>query len=337
MKSKVVITHWVHDEVIAYLEDYCIPVVNDSKHSLPRKELLAKARDATGMMVFMPDCIDADFLNACPSLRVVAAALKGYDNFDVSACSKRGIWFTIIPDLLTVPTAELAIALMMGLARNVLPGDKLIRMRQFIGWRPTLYGMGIGGSTVGILGMGEVGRAVARRLRGFDAKVIYYDKSPLTTTEELVLGTERKTLEQLLRVSDFLLIALPLTKQTYHLIDSSRIRLMKTGAYIVNVGRGSVVDEQAVAVALEQNEIAGYAADVFEFEDWALPSRPRVIPPALLNHPQCTLFTPHLGSAVDRVRSEIAMAAARNIVQALQGEIPRDAINRPLETAAALS
>ena len=132
------------------------------------------ARDADALMVFMPDSLDEEFLRACPNLKIVAAALKGCDNFDVEACTRLGIWFTIVPDLLTEPTAELALALMLGLARNVMAGDRLIRSGKFQGWRPILYGTGLAGSTVGIIGYGAVGRALARMLQGFSCRVQYY-------------------------------------------------------------------------------------------------------------------------------------------------------------------
>ena len=135
------------------------------------------AHDADAIMVFMPDSLNEDFLRACPNLKIVAAALKGCDNFDVEACTRLGIWFTIVLDLLTEPTAELALALLLGLARNVMEGDRLIRTGDYQSWRPILYGTGLAGSTVGIIGYGAVGRALARMLQGFSCRVQYFDPS----------------------------------------------------------------------------------------------------------------------------------------------------------------
>ncbi len=278
-------------------------------------------RDADALMVFMPDSLDEEFLRACPNLKIVAAALKGCDNFDVDACTRLGIWFTIVPDLLTEPTAELALALMLGVARNVLAGDRLIRSGGFQGWRPILYGTGLTGSTVGLIGFGAVGRALAQMLFGFSCRVEFHDPAVKHSTP----------LETLLESSDFVLPLLPLTGETFHLFGKDALARMKPGAYLINVSRGSVVDEEAVADSLESGRLAGYAADTFEMEDWARRDRPREINPRLLRLTDRTLFTPHLGSAVARARLEIERAAANNILQALRGERPEGAINDPVK------
>lgn len=278
------------------------------------------ARDADALMVFMPDSLDAAFLESCSNLKIVAAALKGFDNFDVQACTRLGIWFTIVPDLLTEPTAELALALMLSLARNVLPGDRLIRGGEYQGWRPILYGAGLAGSTVGMIGYGAVGRALARMLEGFSCRVLYSDP----------VAADSTPLESLLASSDFVVPLLPLTGETLHLLGRDAFAHMKPGAYLINVSRGSVVDEDAVADAIESGVLAGYAADTFEMEDWARHDRPRAINPRLLRLTDRTLFTPHLGSAVIATRREIERAAAGNILQVLRGERPSGAINNPL-------
>ena len=333
MKAKVVLTHWVHPEVSAMLSQACHVIPNDTRESLPSAELLARAKDAHAIMTFMPDSIDCTFLDACPTLRIVAAALKGYDNYDVAACTKRGIWFTNVPDLLTVPTAELAVGLTIGLARHILPGDTLIRSQKFQGWRPQLYGMGLAGRTLGIIGMGAVGQAIAQRLLGFDMQVLYTDIRTLSVSREHQLQVQHTSLGELLRNSDFVLPMVPMLPETYHLIDANALAEMKPGSLLVNVCRGSVVDEEAVVAALATGQLGGYAADVFEMEEWARADRPRHIPEALLNNTARTLFTPHLGSAVDIVRRAIAMDAAQNILQALRDEVPQGAINAVKRTA----
>ena len=163
MKPRVVITHWVHDEVIDILATQSEVIPNTTHETLSREEVLKRARNAQALMVFMPDMIDAPFLGSCPQLRIISAALKGYDNFDVDACTRHGIWFTIIPDLLTAPTAELAIGLLIGLSRRIPEGDLFVRTGNFKGWRPQFYSKGLAGRTLGIIGMGTVGQAVARR------------------------------------------------------------------------------------------------------------------------------------------------------------------------------
>jgi phosphonate dehydrogenase len=277
--------------------------------------------EADALMVFMPDSLDEAFLSSCSKLKIVAAALKGYDNFDVEACTRLGIWFTIVPDLLTEPTAELALALMIGLSRNVMAGDRLIRSGGFQGWRPILYGTGLAGSTVGLVGFGAVGRVLARMLRGFSCRVQYFDpavdgSAPLDT----VLGS-----------SDFVLPLLPLTPQTFRMLGRGALSRMKRGSYLINVSRGSIVDEDAVADAIESGHLAGYAADTFEMEDWARGDHPREISPRLLRLTDRTLFTPHLGSAVVSARREIERAAASSILQVLREERPSGAINDPVD------
>jgi phosphonate dehydrogenase len=326
-RPTVIITHWVHEQVIAFLETYFHVVANDTRESLTREELLKRCRHADGLMAFMPDCIDDGFLKACPRLKAIAAALKGYDNFDLDACMRRGIAFMHLPDLLTEATAELTIGLMLGLGRNLVPGDYHVRSGAFRGWRPVLYGMGLSGSGVGIIGMGAIGQAVALRLKGFNCRIRYYDPQALPQSEEKRLCALGCPLQELLASSDFVLVTAPLRNETFHLINEETIAAMKSGAYLVNTGRGSVVDENAVSQALTSGHLAGYAADVFEFEDWARTDRPSTIPPALLEHPERTLFTPHLGSAVDLVRKNVSMQAARNLVSMLTTDTLRSPDN----------
>lgn len=323
----VVLTHRVHEEVIALLQQACRVISNDSTDSWPREKLTELAREADALMVFMPDSVDDDFLAQYPKLKIIAAALKGYDNFDVSACTRRGIWFTIVPDLLSVPTTELALGLMLGITRNVAAGNDLVRSGNFRGWRPSLYGSGLHGRTIGIAGMGKLGRALARLLAGFNVRLIYADTVALAAEEEVLLRVHRLGFNEMLEQSDIVVALLPLNDSTLHVVNAAAIAQMKPGSSLVNVGRGSVVDEEAVADALESGHLAGYAADVFEMEDWARMDHPPTISPRLLRHTDRTLFTPHLGSAVDSVRLQIELAAAGNIISALAEERPADAVN----------
>jgi phosphonate dehydrogenase len=316
---KIVVTQRIHPEIAELLSARGSLVANDSPDPWPPDQLLARARDAHALMVFMPDFLNDAFLSACPNLRVVAGALKGADNFDIEACTRLGIWFTVVPDLLSEPTAELALALMLGLARNVATGNALVRGGSFQGWRPILYGTGLAGSTVGLIGFGAVGRSLARMLQGFACKVQFFDTA----------SSQSVSFVQLLATSDFVVPLVPLTPATFHLLNTATLRQMKPGAYLINVSRGSVVDEDAIADALASGHLAGYAADTFEMEDWARGNRPREINPRLLQLPSCTLFTPHLGSAVATVRKQIERAAATNIIAALEGCRPTGAVNTP--------
>jgi len=324
--ARIVLTHRVHDDVLEYLAPCGELVANQTAETLPREEVIRRAASAEAMMAFMPDRVDAAFLAACPQLKIVAAALKGFDNFDVAACTERGTWLTVVPDLLTVPTAELTIGLLIGITRQIRQGDGWVRSAKFNGWRPEFYGLGISGSTIGVVGMGAIGQAVAERLRGWDARLLYTDRTRITADFEAQLGLSWCEREELLRQADAVILALPLTAETRHLMDSTSLKLMKRGAFLVNPCRGSVVDEAAVLAALQSDQLAGYAADVFEMEDWARKDRPTEIAPALLTRPD-TLFTAHMGSAVKRVRLAIELRVAANIRQALLGQRPDDAVN----------
>ena len=324
----MVVSSWVHPEVVELLAPSCAVVPNETGEALSREQLLARCRAAHGLMTFMPDCIDEAFLAECGELRIIACALKGYDNFDAEACTRHGIWLSIVPDLLTAPTAELTIGLMIALGRNILPGDRLLRSGQFRGWRPMLYGQGIDDSTVGLVGAGAVGKAIARRLAGFRATLLYAENMALSPDQEDQLRLRRVSQGELLERSDFVVLCLPLQPTTRHLVNRDFLARMKAGAALINTARGSLVDEVAIADALEAGRLAGYAADVFSMEDWALADRPKEVSPRLLKSDK-TVLTPHLGSAVDRTRREIALQAAASILQALHGEAPAGAVNRP--------
>lgn len=328
-RPRVVVTHWVHPEVAAYLAGFCDAVIPSRDEGLwPQAKTAELAAGADGLMACMADRVDGEFLEGCPRLKVVSATLKGYDNFDAGACARHGTWLTIVPGTLIAPTAELAIGLMIGLMRKIPEGHDQVRSGQFAGWRPQLYGATLHGAKVGLLGMGQLGREIARLASAFGAAIVYHDERRLPADAENALALSFRSLEQAAAASDILVAALPLTGQTRHLIGRPLLQSMRDGAFLVNVGRGSVVDEDAVASALESGHLGGYAADVFAMEDWLLPGRPAAIPRRLLRHPR-TLFTPHLGSAVDRVRLEMSLQAARQVRQVLEGQRPDHAVNTP--------
>src|SRR5260370_18823736 len=273
-RPKAVVTHRVHDQVKQAMSAECEVVANDNGDSWLREKLVQLAGDAQALMAFMPDRIDASFLAACPKLRVIAAALKGYDNIDIAACTERGVWVTAVPDLLSTPTAELALALILGFTPNVFPDDRLIRSSKFQGLLPLTYGSGLMGKTVGILGIGKVGQAFARLFSGFNAKIIYYDPVRMSPVQEAFFGMARAGFEEDLAQSDVLVLMLPLNPSSLHLINNETLANIKPGAYLVNAGRGSVVDEQAAAAARKRGRLAGYAADLLQMEASALPDHP---------------------------------------------------------------
>jgi phosphonate dehydrogenase len=328
-RPRVVVTHWVHPEVTALLAEFSDPVGPDrDTGAWPAARVLELAAGAEGLIACMADRVDGAFLDRCPRLRIVAATLKGYDNFDAAACARRGVWLTTVPDTIVGPTAELAAGLVIGIMRRVGEGDRAVRGGDFAGWRPQLYGTGLAGANVGIVGMGALGRAIAARLRAFGAHIAYCDERPLPPAEEARLEAARFGLEDVMAGSDVIVVALPLGGGTAGLLGRDLLRRARPGAFLVNVGRGSVVDEEAVADALADGRLGGYAADVFAMEDWARPGRPPRIPARLLAHPR-TLFTPHLGSAVDDVRRQMSLQSARQVRQALAGQRPANAVDQP--------
>jgi phosphonate dehydrogenase len=326
MKPQIYITHKPFPETLALLQPYGRVIWNDSEQSWPPEKIHTAREAADAIMVFMPDSLGAADVAGLPYLKIVAGALKGHDNFDVDALAERGIWFSNVPDLLTVPTAELGVGLLIGLARHLLPSDTFVREGRFSGWVPRFYGRGLAGSTVGIIGMGAVGRALAERLEPFGMRIVYFERKPQSA--DFSQGTKASCLplDRVIAESDFLFPLTHLYRETHHLIGAAELAGMKPGALLINIGRGGLVDETAIADALESGHLAGYAADVFEMEDWLIKARPRTINPRLLAMRSKTLFTPHTGSAVTEVRMAIERTAALNIIDVLSGKPPRNAV-----------
>ncbi|HUH87485.1 MAG TPA: NAD(P)-dependent oxidoreductase [Pusillimonas sp.] len=320
MQAKIVITQPIHPEVLHALESVGEVVMNPGPEPWSRAEFLQHIAAADALMAFMPDSIDAEALRHAPRLKTISCALKGYDNFDLAACAAAGVVISFVPDLLTEPTAELAIGLAVAAARNVRRGDQVMRTGQYAGWRPILYGVGLHQSVVAVVGLGAVGQAIISRLAGFGCAEILgvdpHNTDPRATPAGLAEAVSR---------ADYLILAVPLNDDTYHLVDEAMLSNAKPGLVVVNIGRGSVVQEAAIAQALEHGIIGAYAADVYESEDWLLPNRPHTVHPALLASDK-TVLTPHIGSAVARVRLEIERRAADNLIQVLSGQMPKDLV-----------
>jgi glyoxylate reductase len=279
----------------------------DSEESLPRPELLRRVHPASALLPILLDRVDKDLLDAAPRLRIVANHAVGYDNVDVPACTARGVWVTNTPDVLTDATADLTWALILALARRLREGERTLRSGQFTGWAPTLLlGRDLRDSTLGILGYGRIGRAVARRAEGFGMRVLFTARGGGVPFEEL------------LQDSDVLSIHCPLTPQTRHLIGPAELLRMKRGALLVNTARGPIVDEAALAAALEAGHLGGAALDVFENEP--------AVHPALVQRDDVVLL-PHLGSATQKTRQNMARIALEQVERVLRGERPTTAVN----------
>lgn len=322
-RPKILVTQRIHEEVQQRLAVHGDLDMNRSPDPWPQSEVIRRAAQSTALMGFMTDQIDGALLTAAPHLKIVACALKGYDNYDIPACTQAGVWVSIVPDLLTEPTAELAIGLAISLGRHVRQGDAYVRSGAFNGWRTHLYGTGLHGSVAAVVGLGQVGSAIVNRLSGFGcARIMGVDPAAA------LAGVETVSLETAISAADFLFVAAPLTAASRYVIGQNQLDQAKAGQLIINVGRGSVVDEAAVTQVLKKGQIGGYAADVFECEDWQLTDRPQRISAELLGLDN-TVFTPHIGSAVQRVRLAIEHSAADNIIAVLQGRAPPNAINLP--------
>lgn len=285
----------------------------------PHDEIARRAADADALLTMLTDPIDAAVLDAGRRLRIVAQMAVGYDNVDVAAATERGILVTNTPGVLTETTADLAFALLLAAARRVVEGDHLARTGGWKTWHPSfLLGQDVHGATLGIVGLGQIGLAVARRARGFAMRILYHDRHRHAGAEKEV-AAEYVDLDRLLRESDFVSLHVPLLPETRHLIGERELALMKPTAVLVNAARGPIVDQRALYAALKDRRIAAAALDVAEVE------------PVPLDDPLLTLdnliITPHIGSASVATRAKMAEMAVESVLEALRGEMPSHCVN----------
>ena len=329
IKPLVYYTYGASAEAKDLLDPFCHLIEHDASQYLSKNDLILGAQKADAICCRVLDIIDEDIINSCPALKVISLAGRGPDNIDVFTATRRNIWITTAVECVE-PTADLTWALLLGVARKINASDSFVRSGRFRGWfhPPPFYGSAVAGKTLGIIGMGQLGLAIARRAQGFDMTVLYYDTHRY---DENLAGKYNMTAlprDELIKKSDFICLASPLNEQTFHQISTRELSLMKSNAFLINPSRGSEVNEEAVAYALDQRRLAGYDADVFEMEDARFPDRPGNINQRLITHSDCTVFTPHLGTAVLEFRIEIMRMQALNVLQALRGEKPTGAINR---------
>jgi len=281
--------------------------------SIPSSLLREKVQDAHGLICLLTDRVDAETLSAAPNLKVVANYAVGFENIDVQACAERGIVVTNTPDVLTEATADMAFALLMGAARHLVPGHKLTEQGAFTGWQPgLLLGHAVHGATLGIVGMGRIGQAVARRAAGFSMRVLYTSRSPWD--QDHTCNAKRVDLDALLAESDFISLHAPLTPQTHHIINQKALAQLKPSAILINTARGGLLDQEALLQALSQGTLAGAALDVFD------PEPPEAQDP-ILSHPKI-LLAPHTGSATVQAREAMANLAADNLLAVLKDKPP---------------
>ena len=318
-RPKLLITRKVFPEVIERLAPYFDIDSNQDDDEWPRATLLARAADRDALFVVASDRVDRELLAACPRLRIVATGSVGYNHIDLAACGERGVAVSNTPDVLTEATADMAWALLMATARRVCESEHWLRAGKWGRWAFDQWlGADVYGTTLGIVGMGRIGSAVARRARGFEMKILYHNRS--RAPNEAELGARRVELDELLREADHVVLVLPYSAATHHAIGARELAAMKPTATLVNIARGGIVDDAALVDALRAGRIAGAGLDVYENEP--------ALHPGLLTVPNVVL-TPHIGSATRSSRVGMAMLAAENLVAFATGA----ALPTPVATA----
>ncbi|MDP1537948.1 MAG: D-glycerate dehydrogenase [Burkholderiales bacterium] len=318
-KPRVLVTREVFDETLDYLRAHCEVLANQQDVPYAPDALAAKLADCDGLLCCLTDRVDAALLARAPALKVVANIAVGYNNIDVAACTARGVLATNTPGVLDDSTADLAWTLMLGTARRVTEVERRIRAGEWTGWRLKQWlGVDVHHATLGIVGMGRIGQAIARRAAGFEMKVIYYNRNRIAPELERKCNAAYVSFDELLAQADFIVLQTPYTPQTHHLIGAPQLVKMKPTAILINSTRGGVVDDAALIAALKNGTIRAAGLDVFENE-------PRFNPGFLdLDN---VVLAPHVGSSTEATRQAMAMLAAQNLVAVLRGETPPNLLN----------
>ena len=317
-KPKILLTRVLPPKAMKYLKAHVDFDMLDPEN-ITKETLVQGVKGKDGLLCLLTETIDADIMDANPSLKVIANVAVGFNNIDVTAASQRRIPVTNTPGVLTETSADLAFALLMGTARRLPESENYLRSGQWEGWGILQFlGTDVHGSTLGIIGLGRIGKAVVKRAKGFDMKTVYWNRTRLPEREERALGVEYLPWEEVLKVSDFISVHVAYNQETHHLISATEFELMKGSAIIINTARGPIIDEKALVKALQDNEIAGAGLDVFEWE-------PKV-EPKLLEMKNVVLL-PHIGSATVATRTKMGMMAATNLVAALEGKTPPNIVN----------
>lgn len=324
-KPKVFIGQKIPKEVEAYIGKTCEYEMWNQEDEMPRSELLKKVQEIDGL-ILSGVTIDKELLDKAPGLKVVSNISVGYNNFDLKIMKERGIIGTHTPGCLDDTVADLIFGLMLSISRRIPQLDKYMRDGQWCkGDDKNLFGRDVHHRTIGIIGMGRIGEAVAKRAKlGFDMNVLYYNRNRKDAVEKS-LGVNFVEFETLLQKSDFILLMAPLTKETYHLIDKKEFKSMKKDAFFINASRGQLVNEEALIEALKTNEIGGAGLDVYEME------------PISANNPLLKLdnvvMVPHIGSATEKTRFDMMMLAAQNLLVALSKEAPCNVVPELLSSS----
>ncbi len=326
MSQKILVTGNLPAEVMDPLREKYEVEKHAEDRPMERQQLLSRIGDRDGLLCMITDAVDEELLGRAPRLKMIANMGVGYNHIDIAAATRRGIPVSNTPGVLTDATADLAFTLILAVARRVVEGDRRVREGKFKLWAPFLFlGREVSGKTLGIVGFGRIGRAVARRAAGFGMRVLYHNRSRLTPAEERESPAEYADLNTLLAQADFVSLHVPLSGETRHLIGAAELSRMKPTAYLINTARGPVVDEVALLATLQRGMIAGAGLDVYENEP--------ALTPGLADLPNVVLL-PHVGSATLETRTAMAAMAARNLIAGLDGQRPPNLVNPEVLPAA---
>lgn len=319
-RKKVFITGRIPSLAYEILSKEFDVTMHDDLRLLSKEEIIAGLKGKDALLCLLSDAIDKDIIEANPQLKVIANYGAGYNNIDIAAAGEANIPVTNTPDVSTDATADLTFGLILAIARRIVEGDKETRAGRFKGWAPLYHlGVDVTGKTLGIIGMGNIGKAIARRAKGFDMKIVYTSRTRLSEQQEKELGFTYMSWEGVLKTADFVSLSLSYSPATHHMIGERELETMKPSAYLINTARGPLVDEKALLKALENKSIAGAALDVYEFE-------PQIT--AGLEKLDQVILTPHIGNATVETRDAMAEIAAGNIAAVLRGEAPLTCVNQ---------
>jgi len=319
MKPKVLVTRKIQERPLALLKEQAEVTINLENRAMLFDEIIAQLPGKVGLLAAGADPLSAKLLEAGKDLKIVANNAVGFNNIDMAAATHLKIAATNTPEVLTDTTADLTFALLLGVARRIGEAERFVRAGKWVGWHPDLLlGGDVHHKILGIIGLGRIGSAVAKRALGFSMEIVYNDIRKIEPGLIDILRAQFRPLKDLLAQSDFVTLHVPLTPETTHLISRNELRLMKKTAFLINASRGPVVDEKALVEALQGGNIAGAGLDVFEHE-------PRVTPELLTM--ENVVIVPHIGSATSATREKMSTVAVNNILAVLRGEVPPNILN----------
>ncbi|MES1039410.1 2-hydroxyacid dehydrogenase [Peribacillus simplex] len=319
MKRKIYITRKLPEQIIEGLsQNYEVRMWEQEDIPVPREVLEEEIKEVDGLLCLLTEQIDESLIEQAANLKIIANMAVGHNNIDVQSATKRGIMVTNTPGVLTETTADLTFGLLLATARRMMEAEDYLRSGKWETWSPMqLTGQDVYGATLGIIGLGRIGEALAKRAKGFDMNIVYFNRSR-KYEQEKKLGIEYQPLEKLLQISDFVCVMLPLTPETNYMIGKEQLELMKGTAVLINTARGGIIDEKALYQALESRGIWAAGLDVFEEE------------PVPVDHPLLTLpnvvTLPHIGSASIATRLKMAALAVQNLMEGLSGDTPRNLV-----------